>query len=186
MAMGRIGCSRVSLALLAALLAGSVATASFAANPRDAAASRARALAWMSTDATVVSAVREANHAPSAEARAMTQDKWKALQVLDPFVRGLSKTPLAMYLKDRRDEAWTEVFVSAADGTKVALLNKTTSWSHRGKPKHDVPMQGRVWIGETEVDASSGIEQIQVALPILDGGVPIGSIVIGFSVAKLE
>ena len=116
----------------------------------------------------------------------MTQDKWKALQVLDPFVRGLSKTPLAMYLKDRRDEAWTELFVNAADGTKVAILNKSTSWSHHGKPKHEIPMQGKVWIGEVEVDASSGAEQIQIGLPVLDGDVPIGSIVIGFSVAKLE
>jgi hypothetical protein len=46
-------------------------------------------------------------------------------------------------------------------------------------------MLGKVWIGEVEVDASSGAEQIQIGLPVLDGDQPIGSIVIGFSVARL-
>jgi hypothetical protein len=140
---------------------------------------------WMSTDPKVVAAVRAYNEAPPAETAGMTQERWKSLQVLDPLVRNLSKNPLAEYLKSRRDAAISELFVSGADGTKVALFSKTTSWSHKGKEKHEVPMKGKTWIGPTEVDESSGREQVQVALPVLDGGKPIGSIVIGFAVAKL-
>jgi hypothetical protein len=75
--------------------------------------------------------------------------------------------------------------VSGADGSKVAFLTKPSSWSHAGKPKHDKPMTGKTWQGDVEVDASTGARQIQVSVPVLDGGKPIGSIVVGFSIAKL-
>ena len=162
------------------------ALAADAAGARAKAEAKAKQLAWMSTDPQVVAAVKAYNASQPAEAKAMTQEKWKALPVLDPLVRGLSKNALAEYLKGKRDQSWSELFVSGADGTKVALFNKTSSWSHKGKEKHDVPMQGKTWIGEVEVDASSGVEQIQVGLPVLDGGKAIGSVVVGLSVAKLN
>lgn len=172
--------------VLSALSVLCLGTAAPAADAAAKAAAKAKALAWMSTDPQVVAAVRQHNASPSAEAKAMTQEKWKALPVLDPFVRGLSKNALAEHLKGKRDPAWSELFVSGADGSKVALFNKTSSWSHKGKEKHDVPMQGRTWIGEIEVDASSGMEQIQVGLPVLDGGKAIGSVVVGLAVSKLQ
>ena len=147
---------------------------------------KVQASRWMSTDPKVVAAVKAYNQAPPADAKAMTQEKWKALQVLDPFVRGLSKNALAEYLKTKRDAAVSELFVSGADGAKVALFSKTTNWSHKGKDKHEVPMKGKTWIGPVEVDDSTGKEQVQIGLPVLDGDKPIGSIVVGFSVAKLQ
>jgi hypothetical protein len=79
----------------------------------------------------------------------------------------------------------SEAFVSGADGGKVAFLGKTSNWSHKGKPKHDQPMSGKTWQGQVEVDESSGLQQVQVAVPVLDGGKPIGSLVVGLSVGKL-
>ncbi len=150
------------------------------------AVAKANQLSWLSTDPQVIAAVKAYNANEPAEAQAMTQEKWKTLPVLDPFVRGLSKNALATYLKTKRDDSWSELFVSGADGTKVALFNKTSGWSHKGKAKHDVPMQGKTWIGEVEVDASAGVEQIQIGLPVLDGGKAIGSVVVGLSVSKLN
>ena len=80
----------------------------------------------------------------------------------------------------------SEAFVSSANGTKVAFLAKTTSWSHKGKPKHETPMTGKVWQGPLETDKSSGVQQIQVAVPVLDGGKPIGSLVVGYAISKLR
>lgn len=140
----------------------------------------------LGTDPKVVAAVKEHNANPPAEAKTMTQDKWKAANVLDPFVRSLSKNALAEYLKTKRDDTVDELFVSGADGTKVALFNKTTNWSHKGKDKHDVPMKGQTWVGAVEMDQSSGLESVQIGLPVLDGGKPIGSLVIGFAVSKLK
>jgi hypothetical protein len=147
---------------------------------------KAKEIQWMSTDPKVVAAVREHNASPPAETKTMTEEKWTSLQVLDPIVRGLSKNALAAYLKSKRDPMISELFVSGAGGTKVALFNKTTNWSHKGKPKHEVPMTGKTYFGPVELDQSTGVEQVQIGIPVLDAGKPIGSIVVGFEVAKLK
>ena len=76
--------------------------------------------------------------------------------------------------------------MSDAAGLKVAFIAKTTNWSHKGKPKHDVPMTGKSWQGPVEVDESSGQRQIQVSVPVLDGGKPIGSLCVGLSLSQLS
>jgi hypothetical protein len=137
-------------------------------------------------DASVVSAVKASNTSKPADAAAMNQDKWKSLTVLDPFVRGFSKNAAGEFLKTKKDDSVSEAFVSAADGSKVAFLSKPSNWIHLGKPKHDVPMSGKTWQGDVEVDASTGLEQVQVAVPVLDGGKPIGVLVVGLSLSKLK
>jgi len=102
--------------------------------------------------------------------------RFEALLVPDDFVKKVVATV---------DDSIAEAFVSGADGTKVAFLSKPTSWSHKGKDKHDAPMSGKTWYGPVEVDQSSGAQQIQLGIPVLDGGKPIGSIVIGLKVTKL-
>lgn len=140
----------------------------------------------LSTDPRVIEAVKAYNAAPPAEYKDMTNEKWKELTILDPAVRALSKNSLAEYLKTKKDDAVSEAFVSGANGTKVAFLSKTTYWTHKGKPKFDVPMSGRMWVGSIEVDESTGQQQIQVGLPVLDGGKPIGTIVVGLKVTALR
>lgn len=144
------------------------------------------ALRWLSTDAQVVAAVRAHNDAPSPQAQAMTNEAWTQVTLLDPLVKSLAKNALVDYLKSKKDPAISELFVSGADGTKVAFFAKTSSWSHKGKAKHEQPMQGKDWTGSVEVDESTGAEQIQIGLPVLDGGKPIGSVVIGLAIAKMN
>jgi hypothetical protein len=140
--------------------------------------------AW-GTDPAVIAAVRSANTSPPAELKGMTNERWSNLTVLDPLVRGMSGNPLAQHLKSKREPAFAECFVSSAAGTKVAFYSKPTFWSHGDKDKHKVPMTGKTWIGPEEVDKSSGVLSVQVAVPVLDGAKPIGSIVIGLDVGKL-
>jgi hypothetical protein len=140
---------------------------------------------WAS-DPVLVQAVKARNANAPAECRQMTNEKWKGLTLLDPFVRSFSKSAAAERLRALKDDAVTEAFVSAADGTKVAFLAKTTSWSHKDKDKHRVPMGGKVWMGPVEVDQSSGQLQVQVGVPVMAGGAPIGSLVVGLSAAKLK
>lgn len=143
------------------------------------------AIEALATEPAIIAAIKAQNDAPSADAQSMTQDKWKTLPVLDGFVRALTKNDAAAVLKAKKDETVAEAFVSSAGGTKVAFLAKTTSWSHKGKPKHDKPMAGETWIGEVETDESTGQQQIQVAVPVMDAGKPIGSLVVGLSISKL-
>ncbi len=137
-------------------------------------------------DPVVVNAVKAHNTSLPADSAAMTQDKWKTLPILDPFVRGFSKNEAGTFLKGKKTEAVSEAFLSGADGNKVAFLAKTSSWCHKGKAKHDDPMAGKTWQGDVEVDESTGLQQVQVAVPVLDGGKPIGSLVVGLSLAKLS
>jgi hypothetical protein len=81
----------------------------------------------------VVDAVKAYNAAPPADAKAMTNEKWKTMGALDPFVRSHTNNPLAEYLKAKRDESIAEEFVSSANGDKVAFFSKPTFWNHKDK-----------------------------------------------------
>lgn len=140
--------------------------------------------AW-AADPAVVNAVKAYNTGKSPEMAAMDQAKWASTSVIDPLVRGLTKNPAAGVLKAKGGEVVSEAFISGADGGKVAFLGKPTNWTHKGKPKHEQPMTGKTWQGEVEVDESSGLQQLQVAVPVLDAGKPIGSLVVGLSIGRL-
>ncbi len=140
--------------------------------------------AW-GTDPAVVKLVKAAEATPPAWAADMTQDKWTALSVLSPEIKDMTKNDLAVWLRAKKEDLVTEILGSANNGIKVAFLAKTTSWNHKGKPKHDVPMTGKTWVGAIEADASTGLKQVQVSFPVLDGGKVIGSIVVGLSLTKL-
>ncbi len=139
---------------------------------------------WAATPA-IVDAVKAYNAGKAPAAATLDQAKWSNLSVIDPFVRSLTKNAAAEVLKANKGEVVSEAFLSGADGGKVAFLGKPTNWSHKGKPKHDQPMSGRSWQGEVEIDESSGLQQVQVAVPVMDAGKPIGSLVVGLSIGKL-
>lgn len=148
--------------------------------------SKAQELKSWITDSMIITAVRAYNAAPPEASRQMTNAKWRSLSILDPFVRSFTRNELGEHLKAIKDPVMVEAFVSGADGGKVAFLSKPTSWTHKGKSKHDVPMTGKSWIGPVEVDESTGQQQVQIGMPVLDAGKPIGSIVVGLRVAALN
>jgi hypothetical protein len=141
--------------------------------------------AW-AADPAIRDAVREQNHNPSPAVREMTQETWRMLSVLDPQIRAFTRNQVGRLLKSKKDALIAEAFVSAANGTKVGFLSKPTNWSHAGKPKHETPMRAEVWYGTIEVDESTGLRQVQVGIPVLDDGKPIGSLVVGLDVAQLQ
>lgn len=172
--------------MLTTLLATSAFAEALTPEQTTALAAKIEELKKLGSDPKVVEAVKAVNSTALADYKDMTQDKWKDLPVLDPKVRYFSKNPLAEFLKTKKNEMTTEIFASAADGTKVAFLSKTSNWSHKGKAKHDDPMAGKLWQGPVEMDDSTGLKSVQIAVPIMDGGKAIGSLVVGFSVTKLK
>jgi hypothetical protein len=175
--------------VLAALCAAALATL-HAADPLEPAAqgkidARIATIKEWAADPVIVEAVKTRNANPPAAYADMTQEKWKSLSVLAPEVRSFTKNPAAEFLKSKKDDVVSEAFLSGSDGTKVAFLAKPSNWSHAGKAKQDDPMAGKVWQGAVEVDESSGAKQIQVAVPVLDGGKPIGVLVVGLNFSKL-
>src|SRR5215467_8905370 len=67
-------------------------------------------LASWSTNAEVVAAVRAYNANPPAEAKSLSNDKWKQLTPLDPYVRSFSKNAVATAIKANKPEYVTECF----------------------------------------------------------------------------
>jgi hypothetical protein len=133
----------------------------------------------------LVAAVRDYNGKARESTKDMDQDKWSKLTIMDPIVKDLRSNAIAKLLQTKKADVVSEAFVSGADGTKLSFLSKPSNWSHKGKAKHDDPMAGKTWVGKPEKDASTGLSQVQFALPILDAGKPIGSLVIGVAVNKL-
>ena len=146
-------------------------------------AAKAAQLKPLGTDARVVEAVKAVN---AAAASSMTNERWKTLSQLDPLVRAFSKNAVALYVKTKLDPAVGEWFICSADGGKVAFLAKPSNWSHKGKEKHTVPMSGQTYYGSPELDESTGQQQVQVGFPVLDNRKPIGSMVVGLTIAKLK
>jgi hypothetical protein len=181
---------KTTIKLTTLLIASAFGTSAFAADALDAAVqgkvdAKIKVIQSWAANAAIVSAVKAQNTTPPADFAGMTQDKWKSLTVLDPVVRSFTKNATAEYIKSVKDDTVSEAFVSSADGTKVAFLSKPSNWSHKGKPKHDEPMAGKTWQGPAEVDESTGAKQVQVAVPVLDDGKAIGSLVVGLNLTKL-
>lgn len=140
---------------------------------------------WAAAPA-IVNAVAAQNTRPPAVNATMTQEQWKKLSVLDPIVRAFNRNEAAAFLKTQRATWMTEAFISDAKGLKVAFLSKPSNWSHATSAKHTQPMAGASWQGAVELDESTGLQQIQVSVPVLEGGKPIGSLVVGVALSNLE
>ena len=136
-------------------------------------------------DPTLVNAVKAQNAKLPAEYAAMTQEKWKTLTVLDPFVRSFARNEAGTFLKSKKGTWVSEAFLNDANGRKTAFLSKPTNWSHGSSAKHTQPMSGAGWQGDVEVDESTGQRQLQIAVPILAEGKPVGSLIVGLNLVEL-
>lgn len=107
----------------------------------------------------------------------------------DDLVKGFQTCGADKYLKAKADEgkdAYPEAFLSGSQGEKVAFIEKTTSYIHKGSAKYDVPFGGKARQGKAEFDESSQSHQVQVGVPVLSGGKPIGVLVVGIDLTQLE
>ena len=145
-------------------------------------------IAGWAADPVVVSAVKDQNgKGPIA---GMDNPKWKTTRRTDPIVKGFQDNSAGKLLKAKLEASgglYSEAFLSAAQGEKVAFVEKTTSYIHVGQPKFDVPFAtGKSWQGKPEFDESAQTYQLQISAPVLADGKPIGALVVGVSLAQLE
>ncbi len=136
----------------------------------------------------VVKAVEEQNK--KGPISGMDNPKWKTVRRSDDLVKGFQANEAGKYLKQKladSNETYSEAFLNAALGEKVAFVEKTTSYIHKGSAKFDVPFtQSKPWQGQPEFDESSQTHQIQVSVPVASGGKPVGVLVVGVNLTRLE
>lgn len=135
---------------------------------------------------TIINEVNISNQKPLVGYEQMNEEDWFRLQYIDQKIRFFTLTNSAKVLREEKDESMTEMFINNAIGTKVAFLSKTSTWNHKNKTKHIEAMKNKIWIGEIGKDLSSGSLQIQVSVPILYNQKPIGSLVVGLAVQRLN
>jgi len=145
-------------------------------------------IAGWAADPVIVSAVKEQNG--KGPIPGMDNPKWKTSRRSDPIVKALQDNFAGKLLKAKLEGSggvYTEAFLSAAQGEKVAFAEKTTSYIHMGQSKFDVPFTtGKAWQGKPEFDESAQTYQLQISTPVLAGGKSIGVLVVGVSLAQLE
>lgn len=144
------------------------------------------AAGW-AADPVIVKAVRDQNR--KGPIAGMDNRAWQRTRRSDAQIKALQESPAGQFLLAAlrgSGGAVTEAFLNGSKGEKVAFAEKTTSYIHAGSAKHDVPFNtGRFWQGEPEFDESSQTYAVQVAVPVLDGGARIGSLVVGVSLSHL-
>ena len=120
----------------------------------------------------------------------MDNPKWKTVPEKDAIVQGFINADAAKFLKEElgnTDGIGTGAFLNAAQGEKVAFTDKTSSYIHKGSAKFDVPFStGKPWQGQPELDDSGKAYEIQISVPVLSEGKPIGALVVNLDGTKLE
>ena len=96
---------KIRLIFLAALVLLSRSLASAASLPASAQAKvneQFKIITGWAAESVIVDAVRTHNASVPADQAALTQDKWRALIVLDPLVRNFAKNPVGQFLKTKK------------------------------------------------------------------------------------
>jgi hypothetical protein len=146
------------------------------------------AVATWAANPVVLNAVLEQNR--KGPMPGVDNAKWKVIRRSDPTVTAFQSGPAGVFLKAKLAEsggAVSEAFLNAAKGEKVAFVEKTTSYLHRGSAKFDAPFaSGKAWQGPPEFDESSQTYAIQISVPVLAEGKPVGVLVVGVNLTYLE
>ena len=142
---------------------------------------------WAASPVIVSAVVEQNRKGPIA---GMDNAKWKATRRSDAVVTGFQSNAAGQFLKAKVAEgqgAFSEAFLNAADGEKVAFVEKTTSYIHKGQAKFDVPIgSGKSWQGKPEFDESSQTYAVQVSVPVVTDGKSVGVLVVGVNLSHLE
>jgi hypothetical protein len=146
------------------------------------------AVAQWAADPAIVDAVKAQNaKGPMA---GMDNAKWKTVRRSDPIVTEFQTSAAGQLLRKKCEGSggeFTEAFLNGSRGEKVAFFEKTTSYIHAGSAKFDVPYtSGKAWQGKAEFDESSQMYAVQVSVPVLAEGKPIGALVVGVNLSYLE
>lgn len=145
-------------------------------------------IATWASDPIVVKAVQAQN--AKGPLAGMDNPKWKATRRSDALITEFQSNAASALLKSKIDSGqgnYNEAFLNGAAGEKVAFVEKTSSYIHKGAPKFDVPFTtGAAWQGSPEFDESSQTYAIQISVPVNADGKAIGVLVIGVSLSQLE
>jgi len=83
---------------------------------------------------------------------------------------------------------YTEIFVMENQGANVAMTDKTSDYWQGDEDKFRKSFAGgagAIFVDEVKFDESTQTYQVQVSVPVMDGGKAIGAITFGIDVDKI-
>lgn len=141
-------------------------------------------------DPVLIAAVKEQN------AKAMTLDQiqkrdkeWMATTGMDDQMKAMMKNAAAQEL-DKLEATKPYFFESILmdnQGANVAMTNKTSDYWQGDETKFTNAFKvGGVDIGKSKFDDSAKAYLIQVSVPVLEAGKPIGALCVGINLDELD
>jgi hypothetical protein len=148
-------------------------------------------LAAFGTDPVIVKSVRDENAKGKTLAQIQEKDKeWKAFAGHADYMKAMMDSECGRHIRKIQESSpyYAEIFVMDNQGANVAMSDKTSDYWQGDEDKFQKSYAGgagAVFIDEVKFDDSSQTYQVQVSVPVLEGGKAIGAITFGIDVDKL-
>jgi len=151
------------------------------------------AVVKLGSHSLIVKAVMDQNAKNmSMESIKKADEEWKASKGLTPFKISLQKSPVGNFIKRKmrlNKSIYSEAFLTDNQGANVTAFPATSDYWQGDESKWTESFNngdGKVYIGEVELDESSGSYATQVSVPVKDQGNTIGVLVIGIKLSYIE
>ncbi|MHB9118309.1 MAG: PDC sensor domain-containing protein [Burkholderiales bacterium] len=121
----------------------------------------------------LIAAVKEAN---AKGPGGMNNGAWNDLNDNDPKVKAFQTSAAGKQLsKLEADKNISKLYIRDDKGNLVASSNKPLLFNTFTRPQFSNPFKGKAWsANEMKPDPSTQVMSVQIAVPIMDGGKPIG------------
>lgn len=141
-------------------------------------------------DPVLITAVKEQNAKGMTLDQIQKRDKeWMATTGMDDQMKAMMKNAAAQEL-DKLEATKPYFFESILmdnQGANVAMTNKTSDYWQGDETKFTNAFKvGGVDIGKSKFDDSAKAYLIQVSVPVLEGGKPIGALCVGINLDELD
>lgn len=154
--------------------------------------SKLRTVRHMAFHPVIVRAVRTQNNEHlTLDVIQQRDEQWRSTKEENALQRSISQSRASRVLKTfvERNPDFNEGFATDNQGANVAMFPTTSDYWQGDEDKWIKSFnggEGKLYIGEVELDESTNTVAVQVSVPILDQGNTIGVLVIGVTQNYLE
>ncbi|MBU4262864.1 MAG: hypothetical protein KKC76_13495 [Proteobacteria bacterium] len=148
-------------------------------------------LALLGTDPVIVQAVKDENAKGKTLAQIQEKDKqWRSHAGLADYMKAIMDSDCGKHIREIQASApyYAEIFVMDNQGANVVMTDKTSDYWQGDEDKFQKSFAsgaGAIFIDEVKFDDSTQTYQVQVSVPVMDGGKAIGAITFGIDVDKI-
>jgi hypothetical protein len=149
-------------------------------------------IAKIGTEPAVVQAVNAQNAKGMSLDRIKAMDKeWMATPGVNDFMKSLMENTCAKAIKTFKASAvyYAEIFVMDNKGANVCMTDKTSDYWQGDEAKWTKSYNngaGGTDVGDVKFDDSTQAYEVQISVPVKDGGKVIGAVTVGVNVEKVK